>query len=346
MKLYNKDKTNISRGYCGYVTKYDGTKLYLRSKLEFIIYSYLNFLSKSYPHIEFTVEEFYNEIYLDGKFYRPDFNIYKNGKLWYVVEVKYDKSVAQIYLERYVDVIKNMLGAKYIVVYEERLFNKITEKLNLHNEIEKFKIDSIYDYSGANNPHYGMKLSQEQKNRIGVKTKERHTNKEYKDKFKKIMKERMADVNTRRLISDKRKEFSKRVREEKNINDPIIQYKCEVCGTLMFKPKSVIDKTKSKRKPILCGYSCVYTYYKSINNDEKTKYQKISSLLIRIKKEYNLIISNIGYFDRDLAIEKGLVNKHTPCSISTILKYYITNQKEIYMGNVDFNNIKKEYIDG
>lgn len=340
MKNEDKKNSRVSRGYCGYAMRHNGQTEYLRSTLEFVLFKYVDYLSQRFHHIDFKVEEFYSEIVHNGKTYRPDFTIYKNGKLWKVVEVKSNKQVAEEYTDLYSVFFQKKYSVRFHVVYKSTFFNKIINKLKLNELIDEYKQSSIYDYSGRNNPRFGVIASDKTKKLIGEKTKERSQDPEYKRKFKDTMGRLMTDEKKRHL-SLKQSQYQLSIKPERdrirNERDPLTEYVCVVCDTKAFKRKTQLEQLKEQNRPLVCGYKCGCKYYRQ-NAAPKQGYDRVVSLLQRIEREYNWVIQTLGEFNRPLAVSMGLIHKNSPCSTSTIMKYFTTTQEEVKNGEVSFKN--------
>jgi hypothetical protein len=78
---------SISRGYANWHTTWRGSKVFLRSKLEFIFASKLDSERVKYD-TEVSVYE------INGRSYKPDFFIFDDAELKSIVEIKSSKREA------------------------------------------------------------------------------------------------------------------------------------------------------------------------------------------------------------------------------------------------------------
>jgi hypothetical protein len=302
-----KSNSKCSRGYCGYFLTKRNNNLYLRSLKEFIVATWLT-------NLETRNIELLGEWYVGN--YRPDFRIEMFGKTRFVVEVKDNKEEAEKYIELHK---KNMndLGYHYIVIYKKTHFNKLIKKFNI--DIQAWKDNSLYDYSGKNNPRFGQKNSDETKRKIGDKTIERNKNKEYMIIYKEKIKNAFTDER-RRAISISVKKRGEINREKRNLEDPIIEVSCIWCNKIKNKRKSQIKDVE------FCDARCAMPYYKSINKLPKMtsaqNFERFKKNLIVLGKK---IITEYGEFSLEtlsLAKENKIIRYNAQISEKSIVKYF------------------------
>jgi len=171
-----KRKSSSSRGYAGWYRE----TVYLRSLKEYLVARFLDHKAEKYPSLSYRVEvETFN---VDGVSYRPDFFLYREGSLWGILEVKDfgQGDVAREYLKRFREFFREK-GLHYYVIHKERHYGKIKRTVGItREEIEAWKKASTYDYSGKNNPRYGVKVSEETKRKIGAATAARLSDPEWR----------------------------------------------------------------------------------------------------------------------------------------------------------------------
>lgn len=291
MRKNGKDKT--SRGYCGWYKNWEDKNIYLRSRLEYIVAKWLDINKLSY-----NTEEY---IY---KHYKPDFFIYINKKLKYIIEVKYSKYDAIKYYKKHKDYFNN-LGIRYIV-FDKTFISKIKRKYNLHNNINnwiKKCINTQGNVKGKNNPHYGFTHSKESKKLIGNKTKERFKNIDFRKKHSKAVSESMT-VERRLKISKITKKRFESIKARNNLSKKLRKYnrvlKIKICKNCnkKFEVYDLYDKnTKEYLKTIstlnswnivkgeFCYTGCAIKYNSKI--ERKLKRDKQIELYYKFVREYN-----------------------------------------------------------
>lgn len=303
-----KDNSGASRGYAGYFITSKNLKIYLRSTKEFIVATWLSSLETE--NITLLGEWYFGD-------YRPDFRILINNKLRFVIEVKDNKKSASTYLEKYRQTFLDM-GVHYIVIYSHRHFSKIIKKFSI--DVDVWKKNAIYDYSGENSPTYGKKHSIETRLKIGEKTRIRCQNEEYLSNLKIKQKEGYT-LDVRKRISESRKKYSQLQREEKNKKDPFITVNCVYCGTSKKLRKSLSNKL------IFCDARCASPYYKKIGKSRKfTSEEKIErmrrnlfSFAQKIYSHYNQTINSSLI---KLAKQESIIHNNAQLSDISILKYF------------------------
>lgn len=158
--------------YCGYYNE-----LYLRSSYEYV---FCKILEKQ--NIIFKMEE---ERYLlpNGKYYIPDFFIYdNNNKLIKIVEIKGEaKSLAKKGYEN-IEMLKKLVNVECEIYFLNDLLKFEKElKLDIYKLIEEWKIN--------NNSNDRLIKSKKVKEAIGLTTKKRMDNPEWKKYWKNKIKE-------------------------------------------------------------------------------------------------------------------------------------------------------------
>jgi len=296
MKLNNNDRT--SRGYCGWYKNNKNVKVYLRSKLEFIVAKWLDILNKNYK----TESIIYN---INGKGYKPDFFIYNNYNIKYIIEVKYSKKEAFEYINKYYNYFKN-INIKYIVLYK-RHTNKLINKYCLKYDVEEWINKSSliqHDMKGCKNPHFGFKHSNKTKKFIGFKTSERMKDPEFKKIHSKAIKRSFTN-DRRKVLSDFQKNRMKdpKIREwlsdiNRLYNKKLITNTCLECNK-KFDIYGLYDringnficyssiKHNNKLKGDFCSISCSIKYRMKKLVSNKRKQQSL--LYIKFKKLYKRI---------------------------------------------------------
>lgn len=292
MKTYCEEKHGkIKRGntnhrsYVGYYTTTNNKKYYLRSKCEFVVAKWLDINNMSFLY-ESKIYE------LDGKSYKPDFFHIVNDKIRTIIEVKSSKKEAIRYYDRYNKLFEN-IGIRYLVLWDKHV-NKLIKKYNLKTDVELWIKNSIdkhktVDMRGKNNPKYGTTSTEETKRKIGKKTLQRASNKEYIDRISKSIRDfynTEEGMKRRRLISKQRKDENKLFWEEKDRTDPIKVSNCIICND-EFEYRSVSDGDRRTCKK----NGCTNRYNNLIGkirkplpknssfNSYKTKMLKYGSLL-------------------------------------------------------------------
>jgi len=237
-----KKGTGKNRGYIGYRITWDGKKVFLRSKAEFIYACVLDI-----ERIPYMLECSTYEI--NGVRYKPDFFIFDDtySTIKKIVEIKGldDKKTALQYIDKFKQYF-NKLGIEYDTIWKYRA---LITKYNLDSKIDKWVnksielYDHISDVSGENNPMYGKKHKPETIELIRKKAKKRQTD-EYRRKNSEAQKrfwETERGKQRKNEISQKRKEHAKKI-------NPIIERICFGCSTKF--------KVKLKTKKEFCSGQC------------------------------------------------------------------------------------------
>jgi hypothetical protein len=225
-------KDNTSRGYSGYHVCWRGKRHYVRSKLEYAVCCWLDFHKIFYNLEEYT----YN---VNGRMYKPDFFLYKGDKLYAVIEVKYSEEDRKTYISLFRDFFKGE-NISYRV-FSKKHVNDLIKKYGIGEKIDDWinsESNMSTNFKGNRNPHYGVKHSDEAKQKIGIMTKKRLLNKEYREEWVKSIKKTMGDARIRQKISNFMKKrmadpnerlmISERNRRYEYIVESVEQ--CKVCG--------------------------------------------------------------------------------------------------------------------
>lgn len=155
-----------NRGYAGYYKN-----IYLRSSYE---YAYAKLLDEE--KVEWGYEQ--KTYDLGYRKYTPDFFIYGNGQLKYIVEIKSEVKKEQDKALKALNELKKQYGINGFMLTYKDLYNIYLQKgLNLNKTINEWikseKTTINKNISGENNPHYGLSHSEETKKIIGEQTKQR-----------------------------------------------------------------------------------------------------------------------------------------------------------------------------
>jgi hypothetical protein len=256
-----KKGSSINRGYIGYHITWDGIKVFLRSKAEFIYARVLDYEKIPYKTecVRYTIGE---------RTYKPDFFIFdaKYEKILKIVETKGldDKQTALEYLNKYKPYF-NSINIEYDVIWK---YQALITKYNLHDDIENWiskslsEYDFIPDSRGENNPMYGKTQSISTKKLIGDKCRERNLDPEYKTKCSNSQK----SFYNSELGLLRRKQISEQKKLLYATRNPIIKKQCICCNT------EFEQKLKDNG---FCNFKCLRAWsYKNIPGYGKHK-QKI-----------------------------------------------------------------------
>ena len=335
MKTENKENTKVSRGYAGFFGEW-----YLRSLLEYKVALYVKYLEGKF-NISAKYEPNYLTFCIFGKKYKPDFYLYRNNKIYMIIEVKPDKKSADKYIEQYYTFFKDK-DIKYRVIYSSSHFNKISKKCGITDkDTNEWKKNSIYDYSGKNNPAFGLKWTKETKAKIGAKTKERCADEDYMTKFKKAITNGMTET-VRQKIRNARLNSSAIKRRQLDVDHPITTYTCYNCSNIYLK-RDISDMnfitfgfrscSKGCTQKLKLANGILTKLNKKWNIDEKRDRFKIVLL-----NQGNTIYKSYSEITEDvikIARKNGIIHKNSQLSIKSISKYF---------GNVD--DFIKEIVDG
>lgn len=155
------------RGYSGVYKGY-----YLKSSYEYVMAVILD-----HDDINWRYEE--QDFDLGMRVYRPDFFLYNTeNKLYKVIEVKSNISEEIQKGEETTKLLKELYGIPAEVILRKDLSKMCKERgLKITKLIENWKnmpeVKTNFDYSGKNNPHFGMKHSELTKKKIGERTRQR-----------------------------------------------------------------------------------------------------------------------------------------------------------------------------
>jgi hypothetical protein len=309
-----------NRGYIGYHITWDNKKVFLRSKSEFIYARKLDFDKTPY----LTEADVYD---IGGRKYKPDFFIYENTdykKIIKIVEIKGsdDKKTSLLYLESFKNYFNN-INIEYDVIWK---FIKIIKKYNLTDEIKNWiqnsitYYDNISDVSGKNNPMFGLKQSDNTKQKISIKAKNRCND----EKYLKMMSDVQMEYWNSEAGIKRRKEISEEKKILYNLKNPIINSNCKECNIIFNKR---INNTNE-----FCSGKCKRKWlYKNNPNygkhKNKTSYANqiktyINRMLIHYNISYNFYVENIDEITQK-AKEEKIIPKNKGISLKTIKKYKI-----------------------
>lgn len=303
------------RGYSGwYKTKYNKS-VFLRSIQEFIFAKKLDFYGMPFLMEQTTFK-------INNKTYKPDFFIYQNDtfkKLIKIIELKCSEKEIKRY-NQYKEYF-NKIGIEYeIVVGVDTRKNYEYCKKTEMDEWRNNSINCDMILSGKKNPMFGIKHSDETKQKIGNKTRQYMKDIKIKEKHSNNIK---AFWNSSAADEIKEKYRKLRIHEKierekiKNIENPIISCICINC-------KQRFEKRKLSKK-ITCSASCSQQYNWKIG---KNKYRGGSekSYRSKIKKYFNLIDEVVNENNYNEIIQKyknkDMIPKHFGMSLNIINKYF------------------------
>jgi len=308
--------SGINRGYIGYHTTWDGIKVFLRSKCEFIYACVLD--AEKIPYkmecVRYTINE---------KTYKPDFFIFDPTyqKILKIVETKGldDKQIAINYLNMYKEYF-NSIGIDYDVVWK---YQALIATYNLSNKISQWVEKSIREYDfisdsrGENNPMYGKLHSESTKSLIGEKCKDRNSDPEYKIKCSISQKnfwESPRGILRKKEISDLRKQEALR-------KNPSVEKQCIFCSKLF------IQKLKGHG---LCSGLCMRRWNRQNidgygkHSSSKSYANQLNTWCNKICTHYNITMADLtSDLDRYIQLAKSdsIIPKNKGISLKTLKKY-------------------------
>jgi hypothetical protein len=326
--LGKKGKTSFSRGYCGYHTTWEGNKIYLRSKLEFLYATWLDF-----NKIKYKVEVCFYEV--ENRNYKPDFFLYnQNNELIKIVEIKGKKAEKESYLKQFFYFFENILKVSYEVFYLKELNNLVKNIPDIKNKTENWinycvKNENILDMRGKNNPRYGSHGTLEGNKKISETNKKIKSNPEWKKKFSEQQKEYFKTEAGKIAIEKRRKKMLEngvKIREKTKLKKQKI---CPICNSVFYASKKT------------CSVKCSYKLI-SLNSNPpnwtkeqiKARYQtKLKNVCNKIILELNLSLKDF-FKDPDKFIKKAkesnIIYNKLGISLKTLNKYEV---KEILWEN-------------
>jgi len=300
-----KGYDNTSRGYCGWYTSKNNKRCYLRSKLEYVVASWLDERG-----VDFKTEE---KIYdVNGGRYKPDFFIYIHNKLQIILEVKYSKKECVDYLKKYSELFKRK-NILYIVFYEKHI-NQIRKKYpKISNKTNAWILNSAkihHDMKGSKNPHYGIKHSSYSKKLIGNMTRERCKSDKYrkflsksvKNSFTKERRQKISESAKKRFANDVfKQEFIEAISKNINVERKCYCRNCNTSFTVMDKYDKITHVLVKYNEKICCSSSCGVKYHTKIKTDDKRKKQiRLLKIFINtfnrvpLRKEFKLYCINFN----------------------------------------------------
>lgn len=320
-----KKGSGKNRGYIGYHTTWDGIKVFLRSKAEFIYARVLD-----HEKIPYKLECVIYKI--DGKNYKPDFFIFDSNyeRILKITEIKGldDKKTALDYISKFKEYFTS-IGIEYDAIWK---YQAIVTKYNLKPEIDEWversiqAYDFISDSRGENNPMYGMKHSTYTKNLISQKCKERNTDPEYRQRNSDSIR---AFFNSDAGIIQKT-HISERQKLLHSIKNPIIEKQCMHCGNVFN------QKLKGNG---FCNFKCLRTWkYKNIPDYGKHKHaqgdsykKQIITYSKKIIDYYSIdlctYLENLDMYTRNAKVD-NIIPKYKGITIHTLKRYNLENIKQ------------------
>lgn len=306
-----KQGSCLNRGYVGYHTTWDGIRVFLRSKAEFVYAKVLDHQKIPYKLecVTYTI---------NGKRYKPDFFIFDANyqSIVKIVEIKglNEKATALNYLSRFKQYFAS-IGIEYDVIWKYRA---LISEYGLQKDIEQWietslkNYDFISDVRGQNNPMFNQRHSIQTKKLIGEKCKQRNLDPEYR--------KRNSEAQTSFFNSPegalRRQKISELRKISSFLKNPIVTKQCTNCGQHF--------KQKLNQKGFCNGkclrewnYNNVQYYGKHKSSSSYTK--QLHTLLDRISKHYHTdiqhLVDNLDFYvkqskkDNIIPIRKGITIK-------------------------------------
>lgn len=306
---------NKSRGYSGYLN-IDGREVYCRSTNEFIAW---NLFANQYGIDNIKYE--YQTFNINGLFqYRPDFFIFDKEKLIKVIEIKNNDFIDNGKYSIVSDFFKlNGIDYELITDLKKRVDSELLLKIKLWKESDRV----VAGNKGERNPRYGVKLTNETKNKISTAAKKRCEDPAYIEKISKSQKRRYEiDPTLRERVSEIAKireanmsEDTKNIRREKSKETWFQNHYHNIscaggCGDILYinrnkppyckKCKRIHAKTKIAPK---MGISSIEKFFDNWIFDKgiaiieivaQTNPTKLNNLLLERKREINKINAKVG----------------------------------------------------
>jgi len=310
-----KKTRNKNRGYCGYIQDSYGEKKFIRSGNEYVVHEWLKLNNQIYS-VETRVYE------VGDKRYKPDFFIFKKGKISCIIEVKHHKNEVLEYRNLYTEFFKT-IGIKYWVVGFS-LVEKITRKYKLKEKIKKYKASSCSNfkgvgYDGKENPMFSLTHSEETKTKIGDKTKKRLANKEWKDFWLGEVKKKIDSVEWK-------ENHKKGIKNRKPRMRHITTVVCPWCGLSFEKG---INSSR-----IFCSTHCSNQKYSfRVKTGEfilpehsiERKSKQMRNMMISLLHKHE-ITNVVSFFDLQCDLEKlrgeGVYPNNKPSKVTFFEKYF------------------------
>ncbi len=317
--LGKKGKRRFSRGYCGYHITWEGNKVYLRSRLEFLYATWLD-----YKKVRYKVEVCFYEI--DGRNYKPDFFIYNSfGALLRIIEIKGGKDEKQEYLNMFCSFFKNILEISYEVFDSSDLYKLTKEIPEIKQKTENWisycvENENTFDMRGKNNPRYGSHGTLEGNKKISESNKKTKSDplwrKEQSIKKKAFFKTEAG----RQAIEKRRKKMLENgiiIRERNRIER---EKSCPICGTTFDTYNKTCSSDCSNKLKSVNANHPEYTN-EQIKSRMRTKLKNICN---KIMKEYKLSIAEFfndpdSFFKK--AKQEGIIYNKMGISLNALNKY-------------------------
>lgn len=300
------------RGYCGYYINNDNKKMFLRSTQEFMIAKFLD-----YNHYHFLTEK--KIFIINNETYKPDFFIYDESytKLIKIIEVKDSKKLIDRYISYKPFFEKLNIEYEIFTGFDKRKKYEFVSSDEINIWIKTY-LESYgsFNYIGEKNPMYGIKHSEETKQKISKKSKESMSNEQIKIKHSNSLK-KFWNSEKANEIKKKYSELRTKEKQERLLKNPIEKRKCVYC-------ESFFEVRKNSLK-LTCSNSCSQKYSWKIgknkyNGNSKKSY---STKIINYLKMYKDIINEDNF---DLIIidlkNQNLIPKNFGINKSTIIKYF------------------------
>lgn len=319
--LGKKGKTSYSRGYCGYHNSWDGNKVFLRSRLEFLYATWLDF-----NQIKYKVENCFYEI--KGRNYKPDFFIYdKNNKLLKIVETKGAKEEKEYYSNNFSYFFENILKVSYEVLYNKELYDLVKNIPDIKNKIEDWisyciKNENIVNMRGKNNPRYGSHGTLKSNKKISESNKKTKSKLEWKEKFSNSQKEFFKTEKGKEAIEKRRKKMLKNGIKIREITALRRQKSCPICNSIFYTCKKTCSEECANKLKSLHANPPKWT-----KEQIKIRYQnKLKNICNKIMKEFNLSLESFFKDPNKYIIEakqQNIIYNKLGISLKVLNKYEV-----------------------
>jgi len=314
--------TNKNKGYIGYHTTWDGLKVFLRSKAEFIYACVLDEQKIPYK-IECCT------YIINNRSYKPDFFIFADTNYQVVkkiVEVKgLDDNKTALLSENQFKPYFTSIGILYEVVWKQR---SAISKYNLESKIKEWVDKSILNYDnvcymmGEKNPMFGKKHLDKTKQLISLKAKARQTL-EYKEKCRESQKlywESEAGKVRKAHIAAYKRNLAL-------LKNPIITKTCKYCANFF--------KVKKLSKQDFCCATCTrrwktvnienYLVKNSSNMWRKNLMTTINKIITYYDISLEIFLKKVDYYVGK-AKEQKIIPLNKGITINTLEKYNLEKE--------------------